>query len=259
MPDHSAVDALRAEVAATARMLSAAGLVEAFGHVSARLPDGGFAITPTTPLLAVTPGDVVVVDADGVAPPGSAAPLEVPLHAAIYLARPDVAAICRGHGRSMVAWGVGTTALPLLHGLGAIAGRRVRVHPDPRLVTTPAAGEAVASTMGTDDAVLLRANGGLAVGPTLGEAATRLWFTEERAAVALAVGAASGPAGLDAPAGDPPVADDVWQARLDDTPAELRRAVAWFTTRFGDAAARTTASPSMSNASADPVPTDPRG
>ena len=195
-----AVDAVRAEVAATARMLCEAGLVEAFGHVSARLSDGGIAITPTTPLLAVTAADVVVVDADGVAPPRSAAPLEVPLHAAIYRARPDVAAICRGHGRSMVAWGVGTTPLPLLHGLGAIAGRQVLVHPDPLLVTSAAAGDAVATTLGTDDAVLLRSNGGLAVGSTLAEAATRLWFTEERAAVALAA-AATGPAGRDAPWG----------------------------------------------------------
>lgn len=234
MADTATVDAVRVEVAATARMLCAAGLIEAFGHVSARLPDGGVAITPTSPLLAVTAADVVIVDADGVAPAHSAAPLEVPLHVAIYRARPDVDAICRGHGPSMVAWGVGTTPLPLLHGLGAIAGRQVLVHPDPLLVTTAAAGDAVASTLGTDDAVLLRANGGLAVGPSLVEAATRLWFAEERAAVALAAAAATGP-GVDGPGGGPPVGDDVWEARLADTPAELRRAVAWFAARFGGA------------------------
>lgn len=215
-------EAIRAEVAATARMLSSAGLVEAFGHVSARLPGGGFAITPTTPLLAVTAEQVVDVGADGAIADGAAAPLEVPLHTAIYRARPDVTAVCRGHGRAMVVWGTGTAPLPLLHGLGALAGPEVRVHPDPLLVTTTAAGEAVAGTLGADQAVLLWANGGLAVGSGLSEAATRLWFTEERAAVALAAGDTSSP-----------IDDGIWEARRGDTPAEMRRAIAWFVTRFG--------------------------
>ena len=46
------IDFLKAEVASTARMLSVAGLVEAFGHVSARLEGGGFLITPTLPMLS---------------------------------------------------------------------------------------------------------------------------------------------------------------------------------------------------------------
>ena len=97
---------LKTEVAATARMLAAAGLVEAFGHVSARLSGEGFLITPTLPLLDAVAGTVITVDgADAVVDdPAGAAPLETPLHAAIYRARPDVAAICRGHGPAMVAW-----------------------------------------------------------------------------------------------------------------------------------------------------------
>lgn len=212
-----------AETAATARMLCAAGLVEAFGHVSARLDGDGLLITPTSPLLAVTADDVVRVWPDGAlaAGEGSRAPLEIPLHAAVYRARPDVAAVCRGHGPSMVAWGTRTVALPLLHGLGALAGAEVPVHADLELITTAAAGDAVAATLGDGHAALLLANGGFAVGATLLEAATRLWFTEERARVALAALAAA--PGADA---------DAWERRRRHSGVELERAMAWFAARF---------------------------
>ena len=39
----------RGQVASVARLIAAAGLAEAFGHVSARLDGGGFAITSTGP------------------------------------------------------------------------------------------------------------------------------------------------------------------------------------------------------------------
>ncbi|MDY7103690.1 MAG: class II aldolase/adducin family protein [Actinomycetota bacterium] len=225
MAEPADLAAVRAEVAATARRVVAAGLIGAFGHVSSRLPDGegptgGIAITSTRPLARTTPDEVLVVDAEAtpVAGPVGDAPLERVMHLAIYAARPDVGAICRGHPAAAVAWGAGTRDLPLLHGLGAMAGRRVAVHHDIDLITTVESGRAVAATLGDDHAVLLRSNGGLAVGATLDEAATRLWYVEERAAVALAA--------PDAGKSPAPAAD--WEPRWHHVPAELRRAVAWF-------------------------------
>ncbi len=215
---------LKTEVAATARMLAAAGLVEAFGHVSARLSGEGFLITPTLPLLDAVADTVITVDgADAVVDdPAGAAPLETPLHAAIYRARPDVAAICRGHGPAMVAWGVTVEDLPLQHGLGAIAGVRIPVHPDVDLIASAESGQRAAATLGPHHGVLLRANGGLAVGTDLVEAATRLWFLEERARVALATAPSAG-------------ADIDWGNRHTHTAVELRRAKAWFAARFATA------------------------
>ena len=213
---------LKAAVALTARMLAAAGLVEAFGHVSARLHGGGFLITPTSPLLDAVADTVITVDDAGtvIDDPAKAAPLETPLHAAIYRARPDVGAVCRGHGPAMVAWGVEVEDLPLRHGLGAIAGVRIPVHPDFDLIASAESGERAAATLGLHHGALLRANGGFAVGADLLEAATRLWFLEERARVVLAAGPSAG-------------ADIEWGHRLAHTEAELRRAKAWFAARFG--------------------------
>lgn len=216
-------DEVRAAVAATARMLARAGLVRAFGHVSARV-GADVAITSVRPMATATPDDVVVVTGGGapVAGPADELPIETPMHLAVLAARPDVGAICRGHPAAAIAWGAHLRPLPLLHGLGALAGRHVAVHDDLDLIADRAAGEAVARTLGEDHAVLLHANGGLAVGATLAEAATRLWYLEERAAVALA-------------APDRPHVDDVtWRMRMRHSPAELARAQRWFTSAFAD-------------------------
>lgn len=215
---------LRTAVATVARMVSRAGLLEAFGHVSARTDDGGFVITSVAPLLASKPEDVIVVDPSGtaVSGPTDSAPLETPMHAAIYASRTDVGAICRGHSPYVVAWGVGTDDLPLMHGLGAIAGARVPVHDDIELITTADSGAAVAATLAGNDSVILRANGALSVGTDPIEAATRLYFLEERARVALTASA------------DPQSDREIWDRRREHTAPELRRAIAWFAARFAD-------------------------
>lgn len=207
-------------------MLSAAGLVEAFGHVSARTPDGGLLITPTTPLRWVNPAEVVELDADGsvVGPLDAPVPLEAPLHAAIYRARPDVSAICRGHGTAIATWATGTAELPLLHGLGALCGSTVPVHPERTLVSTAAAGDRAAASLAGNQALLLLANGGLAVGEDLLTAATRLWFLEERSRIALAAPPGAGPSESE---------PNPWSERLADTLVELARARAWFEAAFG--------------------------
>lgn len=200
-------------------MMAGAGLAEAFGHVSARWRDG-FAITSTLPFAGASPDDVIIVPDRSDPPSGvDGVPLETAMHAAVYVERPDVGAICRGHPPAVVSWGVGTEDLPLLHGLGALAGERVAIHPDVDLIATLAQGSAVAATLKDAFAVILRANGCLAVGATPLEALTRLYFLEERARVALDQGIERG--------------ETDWGNRLRHTGAELPRAMAWVEATFG--------------------------
>lgn len=215
---------LRSAVASTARLLASSGLAEAFGHVSARTPTG-FLITSTSPLFEATADDVIGIEAGvPVEGPTHAAPLETPMHAAIYDARPDVRAICRGHPPHVVIWGVSAEPLPLLHGLGGMAGRTVRTHPDIELVKTAEAGQAVARTLGDDSCVLLATNGCLAVGADLLQAATRLWFLEDRARVAVQARSA----------GLTPITirEYTWDRRLQDSAPELVRAREWMRRSF---------------------------
>lgn len=216
----------RADVAATARMVASAGLVEAFGHVSART-ERGFLITSTRPMSECTAENVIAVDADvPVEGPVDRLPLEAPMHGAIYRARPGVAAICRGHPPFAVIWGTTIECLPLLHGLGGIAGTVVRVHPEIELVKSAEHADRVAATLGDDFSLLLAANGALSVGSDLLEAATRLWFLEERARVV--VQARSARIRMETRHAR------LWRVRMGDSGAELVRAKRWMLRTFGE-------------------------
>lgn len=208
-------------VAFAARLLAAAGLVTAFGHVSARR-DGGFVITSTDPLGDARADRVVSVADDGT-PLSNAdsAPLEVAMHTAVYAARPDVGAICRTHSPALAAAGARGLAPAQAHGLGGLAGD-VRLFAEPELVTDAAGGAALAAALGDADCLVIAANGGLATGPALGAACIAAYYLEERCAVALA--------------GDPPVAGlgtGQRAARARWHPAERERAWRWLKWRFG--------------------------
>jgi ribulose-5-phosphate 4-epimerase/fuculose-1-phosphate aldolase len=210
----------RSALVRTARMMHSAGLAESFGHVSVRHGDG-FLITTVEPFLAQSPEGIIHVD-DLSDPPsgGGRAPLETPMHAEVYKARADVSAICRGHPPSVVVWGTGIESLPLAHGLGAMAGVGVDVHPDVDLISTPSQGEQVARTLGDADSLILRANGCFSVGTSLLEALTRLYYLEERARVVLD--------------SSNRFLDIDWGGRFRHTGPELNRAMAWFDARFGE-------------------------
>ena len=148
------------------------------------------------------------------------------MHDAIYRARPGVAAICRGHPPFAAVWGITTERLPLRHGLGAIAGPVVRVHPEIELVKSTEHADRVAATLGDDFSMLLAANGALSVGSDLLEAATRLWFLEERARVV--VQARSARIGMESRH------ERLWKLRMEDSGAELARAKRWMLRTFGE-------------------------
>lgn len=180
-----------ADVACAARILAGARLVEAFGHVSARV-DGGFLLTATAPLGTQTAESIHRLDAAGAVvttgASGDGVPLEAPLHAAIYAARPDIGAICRTHSAAAVVWGTRAAAPPLLHGLGGLSGDVTAWDGDIDLVVTAEQGAAAAAALGAADCLLVQANGNVATGATIEQATVRAWFLEERARVALEAG-----------------------------------------------------------------------
>jgi hypothetical protein len=72
-----------------------------------------------------------------------------------------------------------------LHGQGALIGEEVSVHDDARLVRSQELGLAVAERLGGGSAVLLRGNGAVTVGATVGEAVARMWVLEASAGINL--------------------------------------------------------------------------
>jgi len=178
----SAVSTSAAAVAEAARIIAGAGLVEAFGHVSARTDDG-FMITATRPMGAAGESDIHRVGPDGQAEEGTLdLPLEAPMHAAVYKAREDVNAICRTHSPAAVRAGARGEMPPLAHGLGGLAGE-VTASGRTDLVTDAAAGREIAEDLGSADCLLIRGNGSIATGRSLGEAVVKARYLEERCLV----------------------------------------------------------------------------
>ena len=198
------------ELVEAARVVAALGLVDAFGHVSARTGDLVI-ITPSRALDEVTHEDLVQVSVSATTLPPSAAP-ETWLPLAIYRARPDVAAIVRAQPESSLLVGAQHDGLIPFHGQGAWLGRRVPVHPVPRLLRSPDLAAAAAETLGAADAMILRGNGAVTTGGSPGVAVARMHVLSTTCR-------------LHAAAHDPHVLDEddlaAWQAAAPDLLARL--------------------------------------
>jgi HCOMODA/2-hydroxy-3-carboxy-muconic semialdehyde decarboxylase len=172
---------LHEEVIAAAHALDAAGLVTAFGHVSYRNGHDGFRITPPKPLGSLNPEEPLseVSLAEDELPEG--VPGEAWVHWAIYKSRPDVEGICRA--QPPISTAVTSAGLPIrpLHGQGAFLGEEVPVYDDARLIRGREAGEALARDLGNAGGIVMRANGAVTVGTSVGAAAARMWVLERSA------------------------------------------------------------------------------
>jgi len=184
---------LREQIAVGCRILSRRGLVEAFGHISARLDTGDVLITPRKALLLVEPDEMVRIDGTGQQNAGSGAPpVETAMHLATYRARPDVAAIARTHSFTTSSFAAMGRAIRPVHSFGTHLGDEVPVHPHIELVSNEERAAAVMTTLGNHDALLLRGNGTLITAPTLVEAVMRAIWLEESAAIQWRIGATGG-------------------------------------------------------------------
>ena len=148
--------------------LDAAGMVpNKSGNVSCRVPDG-FAITPAgVPYRELQPADIVALPFDGTASATARRPSsEWRMHAAIYRARPDVAAIVHTHSPRATALACAGRGIPAFHYMIALAGGDVRCMPYATFGTAELAESAVRGLDGRR-ACLLGNHGVMAVGTSL--------------------------------------------------------------------------------------------
>ena len=185
---------MASDVVRAARVLSAEGLIEAFGHVSGRRSADTFFLTPRRGLSTVETDDLTVLRLAQNDPRGfevvsgdpGQVPLEASIHAAVFAARDDVGGIVRDHGFSSTVLGV--TGIPLvpLHALGATVPGEVPVHDSAALVSDLEGGTVLADLLGAGSAVLMRGNGRVVVGGSVAHACAKAYLLEESARVQLA-------------------------------------------------------------------------
>jgi HCOMODA/2-hydroxy-3-carboxy-muconic semialdehyde decarboxylase len=183
---------LREDIALGSRILAEFGVVDAFGHVSARDPanPSHFLMSRSLAPALVTADDIMEFDADGnaVDARGRAVFLERFIHAGIYRARPDVMAVVHTHSPGVIPFGVSKTPLkPLFHNAAFLAAG-VPVWDIARdfgvtnmVVADNAKGRSLAQTLGDKSVVLMRGHGDVTVGPNVRVAVFRAYYTDVNA------------------------------------------------------------------------------
>lgn len=162
------------------------GFAHAYGHVSIRLDDDHFLVTPPQPLITVEPSEPgVVVCLDGELP-GRALP-EVRIHREIYRRRPEVSGVCRVQSPAVLALSSLRRTPRALHGLGTYFAPAPPLWPGVTLIRDDAQAVAVAEMMGSAPAIVLAGNGEVTAGTTLEEAACLVYFLEDAARIELAL------------------------------------------------------------------------
>lgn len=171
------------DIIAAARALAAADLVTAFGHISEREGEDSFLITPPKPLGSLEPDEPLleVSLAESELPKG--VPGEAWIHWAIYRNRPDVEGVCRA--QPPISTSVASAGVPIrpLHGQGAFLGEEVPVYDDARLIRGREAGQELAERLGDAGGIVMRGNGAVTVGKSVGAAVARMWVLEVSAEI----------------------------------------------------------------------------
>jgi L-ribulose-5-phosphate 4-epimerase len=160
------VQELREQVVTCTRLLVFTEILDYSGHVSARVPgEELLLIQPRDASRAsLSADDLLVVDFQGNVVEGDGVPVvEWPIHAGAYRARPDVAVVLHGHPTLSTTFSmVERPLLPMRHFFYKHPDG-LAIHPDSTHITTIEQGDALAKTLGSADACLIRSHGTLLV------------------------------------------------------------------------------------------------
>jgi ribulose-5-phosphate 4-epimerase/fuculose-1-phosphate aldolase len=116
----SKLDAIIEELVTANRILAREGVVDSFGHISARHPDNPnhFLLSRARAPDCIEKEDIMEFTLEGepVNPAGRAPYLERFIHGGVYEARPDVHSVVHNHSPSVIPFGITKQNLrPLLH------------------------------------------------------------------------------------------------------------------------------------------------
>jgi len=194
--------ALLEDIVVGSRILADFGVVDGFGHVSARSPTNPnhFLMSRSLAPALVTADDIMEFDLDGnpVDARGRTVFLERFIHSEIYKARPDVMSVVHTHSPGVIPFSVSKVPLRAMFHNPAFLAVGVPVWDIRKdfgetsmLVANAALGKSLAETLGDKPVVLMRGHGDVTVGPTVKMAVFRAYYTDVNAklqAQALALG-----------------------------------------------------------------------
>lgn len=195
------------DLVAANRILAEHGVVDGYGHVSARSAKNpqhyllAQAIAPET----VTTSDVMAFDLDSnpIDQQGRPLYLERFIHSEIYRVRPDVHAVVHNHSPAVIPFSVTSVPLRPLYHMSAFVGEGIPVFEiretagkaTDLLIRDQALGQALAQTLGSKPAALMRGHGAVVVGDSVALAVGRSIYLEMNAKLQLQAMTIAGPSG----------------------------------------------------------------
>ncbi len=196
--------ALIEDLVAANRILALEGVLDAYGHVSARHPGNPdrYLMSRSLAPILVTANDIMEYDLDSnpIDAKDRRSVVERFIHGEIYKARPDVKAVIHSHSPAVVPFGITREPMrPVIHmasflwvGVPVWDSREVN---DPAsatmLVRNAVLGKSLASTLADKPVTLMRGHGNVVVGPDVQTAVRYAIYTETNArlqAIAIGIG-----------------------------------------------------------------------
>ena len=185
-PDTGLID----DLVAANRILHDQGVVDAFGHVSARHDKDAtrFLLARSMAPGLVTADDIMEFDLDGDAldPRGRMPYVERFIHSEIYKAYPNITAIVHSHSPSVIPFGATGVPLRPIYHMSSFLGSGVPIFEirdaggpaTDMLIRNPELGAALARMLGSSSVVLMRGHGDVVVGESVKQVVFRAIYTE---------------------------------------------------------------------------------
>jgi HCOMODA/2-hydroxy-3-carboxy-muconic semialdehyde decarboxylase len=186
------------------RILYALGVLDGYGHVSARDPRD-----PEHFFLARALAPALVTEADIMAYDLESSPLEERgcelyserfIHGEVFRARGDVHAVVHSHSPTVIPFSISKTPLAPVYHMASFIPPAVPVFEiravagmTDLLIRTKALGAALARTLGGNSVALMRGHGNVVVGANLKYAVFRAYYTEVNARLQLQARMLDGP------------------------------------------------------------------
>jgi ribulose-5-phosphate 4-epimerase/fuculose-1-phosphate aldolase len=186
MVDRTQID----DLVAANRILSDQGVVDGFGHVSARHEEdtARFLLARSMAPGLVTVDDILEFNLDGNAldPRGRTLYVERFIHSEIYKTHPEIKAIVHSHSPSIIPFGVTSVPLRPIYHMSSFLGagapvfeiREAGGSATDMLIRSSQLGAALASKIGKSAVVLMRGHGDVVVGDSIEQVVFRAIYTE---------------------------------------------------------------------------------
>lgn len=178
------------------RILAQKGVLDSFGHISARHPENAnrYLMSRSRSAGVITKEDILeyALDSKPIESRGFRLFGERPIHGCIYRARPDVMAVCHSHTYGLLPFAVTKTVMrPAIHVASAMGEEvhtwdiREQFGETSLLVNSNEMGDALAAFLGKGSAALMRGHGSVVVGKSIPEMVFIAYYLQINAEVLL--------------------------------------------------------------------------